>query len=112
MSPEDAKLCEAIRTWTELAQYANGGWDLPAAGTKALAANCNKACSAIERLSARVAELEAKIADGVIVPELPPAQPIRHVEDWILHDGCNYFAWRGSVCTKCGKIAAARKDDK
>lgn len=53
-------LVERLRAWRELAEYANGGWDMPAATAKALDRVTGNAADALERLAR---ELDALRAD-------------------------------------------------
>lgn len=47
-----AKVVAKLTDWQWLAEYANAGWNLPAAGTDALALLCGRAAAIIERLRA------------------------------------------------------------
>ena len=46
-----AKVVAKLTDWQWLAEYANAGWNLPAAGTDALALLCGRAAAIIERLA-------------------------------------------------------------
>jgi archaellum component FlaC len=54
-------LVKRLRSLGELTEYANAGWDLPAAGTAALKRLTNEAANELERLQKRVDELEVAL---------------------------------------------------
>ena len=55
-----AKVVAKLTDWQWLAEYANAGWNLPAAGTDALALLCGRAAAIIERLRAERDEARAE----------------------------------------------------
>lgn len=58
-APEVARIADKLRAWHELAEYANGGWNLPAEGTHKLNVITGQAAILLESLVRENAELRA-----------------------------------------------------
>lgn len=56
MASED--LIKRLRAWSDLAEYANAGWDLPEKATDALRAVCAESASRLERFAADAKRLD------------------------------------------------------
>lgn len=61
-TPKILALIERLRDWNWLADYANGGWAIPPAGTEALKKITAKAADALEQQERTIAALRADLA--------------------------------------------------